>query len=106
MVRFEKFDSIDLADKETLFRAVNNDIIDMNDVRNKVEMMERTKILEQHKYAITQGQDGNWRTYLPDTTKKNNRRQVKKSTKEKVEQTVVEYYSQLQKKESVTLESL
>ena len=106
MVRFEKFDSIDLADKETLFRAVNNDIIDMNDVRNKVEMIERTKILEQHKYAITQGQDGSWRTYLPDSTNKNNRRQVKKSTKEKLDQAVIEYYRQLEKKGSITLEKL
>ena len=97
---------VSFEDRELLNQALADDIIDMNDVRNKVEMIERTKILEQHKYAITQGQDGSWRTYLPDSTKKNNRRQVKKSTKEKLEQAVIEYYRQLEKKGSITLEKL
>ena len=71
---------------ELLRLAVKNDIIDLDDVQARLEMKNRAEIIEMHPYAITQGKDGNWRTYLVDYSKKNNRRQIKKSTKEKVEQ--------------------
>ncbi|MCF2679785.1 tyrosine-type recombinase/integrase [Faecalicatena contorta] len=100
MVRFS------FEDRELLNQALADDIIDIDDVRKKVEMKKRTEILKQHKYAITQGKDGCWRTYLPDPTKPNKRKQIKKSSKEKIENVVIEYYEKAQKKESMTIEQL
>lgn len=93
-------------DRETLLKAVGNDIIDIDDVQRKLEMKERTEILEKHQYKITQGKDGKWRTYLPDSSRKNNRRQIKKSTREKIEEEVVKYYRQQEQKKELTLEEL
>ena len=45
-------------DRETLLKAVGNDIIDIDDVQRKLEMKERTEIIEEHQYKITQGKDG------------------------------------------------
>ena len=97
---------VSFEDRELLNQALADDIIDIDDVRKKVEMKKRTEILKQHKYAITQGKDGCWRTYLPDSTKPNKRKQIKKSSKEKIEDVVVEYYEKAQKKESMTIEEL
>lgn len=99
-------DNISILERQTLLAAVDDGIIDMNDVRRKLDMKERTKILEQHKYAITQGKDGNWRTYLPDPTKRNNRRLIKKATKNKLEDCVIDWYKKQDKKEILTLEAL
>lgn len=91
---------------ELLRLAVKNDIIDLDDVQARLEMKNRAEIIEMHPYAITQGKDGNWRTYLVDYSQKNNRRQIKKSTKEKVEQAIVDDYRQKAKKEEMTLEKV
>lgn len=50
------------------------------------------QILDEHKYAIFQGKDGRWRTSVPDNTKKNNRRLIAKSTKEKLEKAIIDHY--------------
>lgn len=91
---------------EILKRAVLNGTVDINDVQRELEMKERTEILEKHQYKITQGKDGKWRTYLPDSSRKNNRRQIKKSTREKIEEEVVKYYRQQKQKKEFTLEEL
>ena len=89
-----------------MLKAVGNDIIDIDDVQRKLEMKERTEIIEEHQYKITQGKDGKWRTYLPDSSRKNNRRQIKKATREKIEEEVVKYYRQQEQKKELTLEEL
>lgn len=91
---------------ELLRQAVGNDIIDLNDVQAKLEMKKKSEILEKHPYAISQGRDGKWRTYLVDYTKKNNRRQIKKSTREKIEEAIINEYKQKEKKKELTLEKL
>ncbi len=35
-------------------------------MQEKIEMAKRKELLEKHPYKISQGKDGNWRTYLPD----------------------------------------
>lgn len=47
-------------------------------VQEEIEMQDRKKLLAMHRYKITQGEDGYWRTYLPDESKKSGRRQLKK----------------------------
>nr|WP_304577587.1 site-specific integrase [uncultured Acetatifactor sp.] len=53
-------------------------------------MSKRNELLEKHPYAISRGSDGKWRTYLPD--KEKGRKMVKKSTKEAVENEVMDYW--------------
>lgn len=81
-------------------------IIDLNNVQSRLDMKKRTELLEQHKYAITEGKDGKWRTYLPDSTREGNRRQIKRTTRQKIEDEVVEYYRKKEKKDTLTLREL
>ena len=41
-------------------------MVDIEDVLNKIETMKNQEILKQHHYAISQGSNGRWYTYLPD----------------------------------------
>lgn len=70
--------------------AVENGMIDLSYVQEQIEMSKRNELLEKHPYAISQGSDGKWRTYLPD--KEKGRKMVKKSTKEAVENEVMDYW--------------
>lgn len=70
--------------------AVENGMIDLSYVQEQIEMSKRNELLEKHPYAISRGSDGKWRTYLPD--KEKGRKMVKKSTKEAVENEVMDYW--------------
>lgn len=61
----------------------------IDDVRSEVENMKRQELLDMHPYEIWQGSNGNWYTYLPDVTKRNGRRQIKRSTQKKLEDAVI-----------------
>jgi integrase len=52
----------------------------------------KEKLLQQHPYAISQGKDGRWRTYIPDDTSGKGRKMIAKSSLEKLEEAVCEYY--------------
>lgn len=81
-------------DTDVLNFLIANGMIDLSDVRQKMENMERQSYLEKHAYAIYEGKDGYWYTYLPDKTKKTGRRQVKRRSRIEVEDVVIEYYKQ------------
>ena len=66
--------------------------IDLDGVREMMVDIERKKILDDHPFSISQGNDGRWRTRVLDETAKTGRRQIVKSTKEKLEDAIVEYY--------------
>lgn len=53
-------------------------------------MEKRKEYLSKHKWAISKGKDGYWRTYLPD--KEHGRRMIKKLSKEEVENIVIKYW--------------
>ena len=58
---------------------------------------------------ITRNQKKSWRTYLPDETKPNKRRPVKRKSKENLEKEIIRFYIEKQKAENrqnVTLEEL
>ena len=67
-------------------------IEDESDVVAKLNMTKKEQIVQKHPYAISQGKDGRWRTYVSDGTKLNGRRQIAKSTKEKLYDAIVKYY--------------
>lgn len=68
-------------------------MIDLSYVQEQVAMNKRKELLEKHKYSISQGKDGKWRTYLPTEC---GRKLLKLSTKEKIEERVIAYYKSLE----------
>ncbi len=67
------------------------------------------RILNNHPYSIYQDAKGRWYTYVEDSTRKNNRRLIAKSTKEKLEDALVKHYKEADedyKLKRATLETL
>ena len=50
--------------------------LSIEDVHCEMENMKNQKYLENHMYEIWQGNDGRWRTYLPDSTTQKERRLI------------------------------
>lgn len=69
---------------------MENHIIDLSYVQEKIEMAKREEILKQHSYKIWQGKDSKWYTYLPD--KKNGRKLVKRNSLKGVEDVVILFW--------------
>lgn len=73
--------------------AVNQGIINIDDVLNKMKQEERERILKKHKYKIYEESDGRVRTYIPDSTKKSKRRPIAKSSIKELEDALIDFYS-------------
>ena len=74
--------------------AFDNGIIDEAVVQEQVEMKKREELLSMHPYKISCGKDGFWRTYIPDESKSNGRKQIKKKSEEAIKQAVIDYWKQ------------
>lgn len=74
--------------------AVDNNIIDLSYVREKVEMTKRKQMLNKHQYEIWQGKDGAWYTYLLDKDKV--RKLKRRTSKKKLENDIIAYYTTLE----------
>ena len=81
-----------LTDRELLNFAFENGMIDFDTIQKQFEMNERKKYLEMHTHEIWQGKDNGYYTYLTDETQKKGRRLLRKSTKEKLEDAIIEFY--------------
>ena len=81
-----------------------------DEVFKDFKIMANKKILKNHKYEIYYSEsEKSWRTYLPDETKPNKRRPVKRKSKENLEKEIIRFYIENQKAENrqnVTLEEL
>lgn len=75
-------------------------IIDLGSVQEQMAMKKREKILNRHPYAWWEGKDGKWRTYVPDESKKNNRRLVKRNTEQEITDYIIDFYEEENKKET------
>lgn len=84
-----------LNKSELLQFIINNGMIDINDIQNSMEAMKREELLKKHQYKIWHGKDGKWYTYLPDDSKKEGRRLVKRTEEKSLEDVVVSYWKQL-----------
>lgn len=85
-------------EEELLKYAIDNGMIDLSYVQEQIEMNKRKELLKKHPYKIWEGKDGKWRTYLPDGEK--GRILKKRSTKNAIEDMIVDYYLQISKEES------
>ena len=92
---------MDFTKKELLNYALENDIIDIDSIQKQLEMNERKKYQEMHKNKIWQGKDGYFYTKVPDETKPNGKRMIKKSTQEKLDDAIIKYYKEKNEKHYV-----
>ncbi len=82
------------SDTELLKYALDNGIINVALLQDKINMQKREELLKKHTYDIWEGKDGYWRTYLPD--KEKGRKLLKRKNRKDIEDMVVSYF----KKES------
>lgn len=75
---------------ELLKFALENGIIDLGTIQEKMEMNERKKYLEMHPYSVWEGKNEKWYTYLPDG--ENGKKLKKLSSKKAIEDCIVNYY--------------
>lgn len=78
--------------QELLNYALKNGMIDLDTIRMQKEMKERKEYLEKHPYKIWQGKSNKFYTYVPDSTKKEGRRQIQRTTRESLEDFLVQQY--------------
>ena len=84
-------------DLELLKYIAESGIIDLTYVQEQLEMKKRAEILKNHQYTIWYNEKEDvWYTYLPDSSKENNRRKVKRKKKNDIEKVVCNYYLSLE----------
>ncbi len=98
-------------EKEKLSRLfafyLNNGIIDLDSLAEYSKEESMSKILEKvHKYKIYVHSDGRYVTYVPDPSKKDGRRQVRKKTKEDLNEFLLEFYTMECNTTSMTFQAL
>ena len=87
-------------DTENLLKfALEQGIIKLDNVRDAMKEQERKRLLSKHNYKIFQDKDGRWKTTLPDSTKKSGRRLIAKTSRESLDEAIVQYYSIEEKKD-------
>lgn len=90
-----------LNNSELLNFAIENGMIDLDTIREKIEMNERRKYLEMHQSRIWQSTDDKWYTFVPDCTKKDGRRLVKRKTKEGIDDFLVKFYKEYEEPQTI-----
>lgn len=85
-----------------LKQAIEMGIINIADVEKEMKKKEQQELLKQHPYKIWQGNDGKWKTYLPD--EKKGRKLVNKTTEQAVIDAVVKYWKE--ESENPTIEDM
>ena len=110
-ILFEREKVKDLVDMNTkeldyeqyriLQEALDNGIIDINQTAQKNASMKRDRILKMHQYSIYfREKDAYWYTHLPDETKKEKRRKIKKKNLKDLEDAIVSFYTDPNTEES------
>ena len=73
--------------------AIENGIINVDNILEHVDSMKKKEIIKQHPYDIWEASDGRWKTYIRDDTKSNNRKLVARSTQEKIYEIIIDEYN-------------
>lgn len=87
---------------EALRYASESGIINFEDICQKINDMKTKEYLQKHSYSIWQGKnDKKWYTYLPDKNSERGFKRIKRTTREAIEQDVVKYWKEQEKKKEV-----
>lgn len=72
-------------------------MIDLSYVQEQVEMKKREEILKRHQYSIWHSdKEDVWYSYLPDSSKPNNRKKIKRKRKRDLEDVICDFYASMQ----------
>lgn len=80
--------------------AIDNGMIDMSYIQEKINMSKRKELLNKHPYKIWEGKDGKWYTYIPDQEK--GRILKKRINKEILEEDIIKYWKAEQENPTIT----
>lgn len=83
---------------QLLYYFINNSNMNVDDIRNNIEIMRKKEYLSKHMFKVWQGKDERWYTRIPDETKEYGNRLVKRTTKEAIEELIIEYYKSKENK--------
>lgn len=103
--------SITNTNADTLLKYIEEKgIIKIDEVLKDFENMKDKEILKEHKYEIYYSEtEKSWRTYLPDDSKPNKRKPLKRRDRENLEKEIVRFYKEKQKEDNradITLDRL
>ena len=79
--------------------AIDEGIIDITYVQEKIEMSRKTALLMKHPYKIWKGKDEKWYTYIPDIEK--GRILKKRNSREAIEELIIKTYDTESKKQEI-----
>ena len=83
-----------------------NGMIDLTYVQEQIEMKKREEILRRHQYSIWHNDKENvWYSYLPEDSKPNNRKKIKRKKKRDLEDAICDYYQSMQNEHEETEQS-
>lgn len=90
------------------FLSDNVIINNRKDVLDCIEQMKKQQIIEEHmkNFKIWKASDGRFKTHLPDESKKEGRRLIAKLSYENLENVIVDFYREREKKNGLSLEKL
>ena len=101
--------SASYSDSEILSVLFENGIVDPDGVRDIMNKKRTEKLLSYHNHKIWKGDDGRWRTFLPDPDTPKRRKLVSRATEDDLKALLCEYYSDQEeefRKKSLTMEKL
>ena len=79
---------VNINQAEILQQAIENGIIDIDDIQHQVEMQERQQFIDNHNYKVWQGKNGYYYTYIDKNGK---RTQVRRRNLKDLENEIVKY---------------
>ena len=85
--------SASYSDSEILSALIENGIVSPDGVRHIMNKKRTEKLLSYHNHKIWKGEDGRWRTFLPDPDKTKGRKLVSRASEEELKNLLCEYYS-------------
>ena len=84
--------SASFCQEDMLRFVLGRDNLTLDDVLSDMRKAERQKIIASHPYKVFQGKDGRWHTCFKDDSKKDGRRHIAKTTLDKLNDAIVEFY--------------
>ena len=91
---------------ELLRYLLERDNLSLDGVVIEMKKKRKEQILQAHPYEIFQSKDGRYRTYVKDSSLSTGRRMIAKSTLQKLEDALVEYYEATNNSDAASLISL
>ena len=95
--------------EEILSSLIDDGMLDADGVQKAMNKKKYNYVQKNHSHSIWEGEDGRWRTYLPDADKPKGRKLVSRGSQDELVTLLFEFYTEAEKlraKQQITLEEL